>query len=272
MTEESLNLKELLQYIDPACLDYQGWVNVGMALKYEGYDVETWDEWSRTDTARYHAGDCEKKWRTFKGSAAPVTAGTIVQMAKEGGWRYGSDEPLDWDSVIGSKDNLVIVDKSWVEGKELNIPEKWEPAQQLTKYLETLFEASETIGYVTESWEKDGKFLPTKGVYTRTAGEVIETLSKCEGDLGNAIGDYKPEAGAWSRFSPLDGKGVKNENVTEYRYALVESDTADITHQNQIMRELELPIACLVYSGGKSLHAIVRIDAANFDEYRKRVD
>lgn len=272
MTEESLNLKELLQYIDPASLDYQGWVNVGMALKYEGYDVETWDEWSRMDTARYHAGDCEKKWQTFKGSAAPVTAGTIVQMAKEGGWRYGSDEPLDWDSVIGGKDNLVIVDKSWVEGKELNIPEKWEPAQQLTKYLETLFEASETIGYVTESWEKDGKFLPTKGVYTRTAGEVIETLSKCEGDLGNAIGDYKPEAGAWIRFNPLDGKGVKNENVTEYRYALVESDTADITHQNQIMRELELPIACLVYSGGKSLHAIVRIDAANFDEYRKRVD
>ena len=53
---------------------------------------------------------------------------------------------------------------------------------------------------------------------------------------------------------------------------MVESDTTDITHQNQIIRELELPIACLVYSGGKSLHAIVRIDAANFDEYRKRVD
>lgn len=42
---------------------------------------------------------------------------------------------------------------------------------------------------------------------------------------------------------------------------MVESDTTDITHQNQIIRELELPIACLVYSGGKSLHAIVRIDA-----------
>ena len=35
---------------------------------------------------------------------------------------------------------------------------------------------------------------------------------------------------------------------------------------------LELPVACLVHSGGKSLHAIVRIDAGNYDEYRKRVD
>ncbi|MFD2085980.1 hypothetical protein ACFSND_12245 [Brevibacillus brevis] len=46
----------------------------------------------------------------------------------------------------------------------------------------------------------------------------------------------------------------------------------DIEKQHAIMRELELPIAVLVYSGGKSLHAIVRIDAVSYDEYRKRVD
>lgn len=204
-----------------------------------------------------------KKWNTFNGAAAPVTAGTIVQMAKDNGWHFQADDgALDWDSVIGEKkDELILVDKSWIEGKELNIPDEWNPVEQITKYLETLFEAGETVGYVTESWEKDSKYLPTKGVYTRTAGELIEALSKCEGDIGRVIGDCKPEAGAWIRFNPLDGKGVKNENVTEFRYALVESDTTDITHQNQIIRELELPIACLVYSGGKSLHAIVRIDA-----------
>ena len=31
-------------------------------------------------------------------------------------------------------------------------------------------------------------------------------------------------------------------------------------------------MASLVYSGGKSIHAIVKIEAANYDEYRKRVD
>ena len=46
----------------------------------------------------------------------------------------------------------------------------------------------------------------------------------------------------------------------------------DIEQQNAILRELELPIACLVYSGKKSLHAIVRVDAADYSEYRKRVD
>ena len=36
---ESNNLEELLEYIDPASLSYQEWVNVGMALKEEGYEV-----------------------------------------------------------------------------------------------------------------------------------------------------------------------------------------------------------------------------------------
>lgn len=33
-----------------------------------------------------------------------------------------------------------------------------------------------------------------------------------------------------------------------------------------------VPVACLVHSGGKSLHAIVRVDAENYEEYRKRVE
>ena len=36
--------------------------------------------------------------------------------------------------------------------------------------------------------------------------------------------------------------------------------------------KFELPIAALVFSGGKSIHAIVRVEAENQEEYRKRVD
>lgn len=270
--EQRTNLLDILLQIDPAELDYQQWVNVGMALKTEGYDCAVWDDWSRSDAARYHPGDCARKWEGFRGSASPVTGGTIVQLAKEQGWNpvFGGHE-IGWSDEIGS-DDLMIVDKTWLEAREVQPPRSWDPAQELITYLETLFEASETVGYVTESWQKDDKYLPTKGDYSRTAGQLIEALSKCKGDIGSVLGDYKPEAGAWIRFNPLDGKGVKNENVTEYRYALVESDTMPIEQQNAIVRELELPIACLVHSGGKSLHAIVRIDAPSYDEYRKRVD
>lgn len=179
---------------------------------------------------------------------------------------------LDWEDMVGGQDDFVVVDQSWIEGKEISVPKNWNPVQDLIRYLETLFDASENVGYVTECWEKDGKFLPSKGNYDRTAGKLIEELSKCGGDMGAVLGDYNPEAGAWIRFNPMDGKGCKNENITDYRYALVESDSMDIDQQNALIRELELPVACLVYSGKKSLHAIVHIDAADSREYRQRVE
>jgi len=267
------DLKEILSYIDPALLNYQEWVSVGMALKEAGYTAADWDEWSRRDTARYHNGECFKKWESFRGASPPVTAGTIMQIAKDHGWMPAAGGyELDWSDIIGAKDELVVIDNSWLEGEEITEPEKWDPVAHLVKYLETLFEASENVGYVCDSWEKDGKYFPTKGCWDRTAGELIQQLNQCGGDIGAVLGDYKPEVGAWIRFNPLDGNGCKNENVTDFRYALVESDTMDIDKQHAIIRELELPVACLVHSGKKSLHAIVRIDAANYDEYRKRVD
>jgi RecA-family ATPase len=276
--EHKLDLIALLAYVDPAYLSYQEWVNVGMALKYEGYTASDWEDWSKRDNSRYHPGECFKKWTSFEGTGTPVTGATITQMAKDNGWtarssHHRDDRELDWDDEIAGGGDYVVVDKNWIEGKEIHEPKDWNPVQQLTTYLETLFEASENVGYVTDNWQNDeGKYLPTKGAWDRTAGELIQLLNQCDGDMGSVLGDYNPEAGAWIRFNPLDGKGIKNENVSEFRYALVESDTMDIEKQNAIMRELELPIAALVYSGSKSLHAIVRVDAANYDEYRKRVD
>lgn len=267
------NLTEILEYIDPSTCSYQEWINVGMALKHEGYTVSDWDMWSMKDVNRYHSGECAKKWATFQGSSAPVTAGTIIQMAKENGYHYENvSAELDWDSEIGSKDELIVVDRNWLERSEIHIPEQWNPTEQIITYLETLFEPDENVGYVTESWEHDGKFLPSKGCYDRTAGQLIKELYQCKGDIGSVLGDYNSEVGAWIRFNPLDGKGVKNENVTEFRYALVESDTMDISAQKAIITELELPVAALVYSGKKSLHAIVKIDASTYEEYKKRVD
>lgn len=273
---EGYNILEVLEHIDPSLLDYQDWINVGMALKEEGCMASDWDAWSRRDAARYHAGECYRKWGGFHGSPSPVTGGTIVQLAKDQGWEpEPGGRELDWDDTI-SDERGIVVDQNWIEGQEIREPEEWDPAAQLIKYLETLFEAGENVGYVTASWEKTDekgtRWLPQKGNWDRTAGQLIEQLNHCGGDIGAVLGDYNPAAGAWIRFNPLDGNGCKNENVTEYRYALVESDSTDLEKQNAIIREMELPVACLVFSGKKSLHAIVRVDAGSYEEYRKRVN
>lgn len=272
-----VDLNELLRYIPPAALSYQDWLDVGMALKLEGYPFEAWDSWSRTDP-RYNAGEMVGKWTSFRQETdKPVTGATITNLAKQYGWKPKARQEyraLDWDSEISQDAEDVIVDRNYLEGMEIQPPgDDWHPSQDMIRYLSTVFHADDIIGYVNESFEKDGRWVPAnKGHAKRTAGEIITLLKKYGDEIGCALGDYNPKGGAWIRINPLDGKGVKNENVADFRYTLIESDTLPLEVQNELLRKMELPIAALVYSGGKSIHAIVHVDARNIEEYRERVD
>lgn len=256
------NLLNALNTIPAASVSYQEWINVGMGLHSEGYGCDVWDKWSRNDS-RYHTGECERKWRTFKGNPNPVTGATIMQMAKQYGWKpYEGDGFLAWDDTIE------------YDGDAYQPKDEWNPVGELKRYLELLFEPDELVSYVTESRkDTDDRWKPLgAGCFDRTASQLIASLEKYPNDIGATVGDAKPEAGAWIRFNPVNGEGVKNENISSYRYALVESDNMPIAEQDVMYRKLELPIAVLVHSGGKSLHAIVRVDAPDYEEYRKRVE
>ena len=256
-----------LSAVDVRDLSYAEWMNVGMALKHEGYACSVWDEWSRNDQ-RYHPGECARKWNTFHGSGTPVTGATIVQMAKQRGWKpFEGNGIMDWNDELsydGTPDISVSFD---------NLLPDMKPTAELAKYISTLFRPEEYVGYVTGEvrQNEDGEWEPLRGVFNRTAGELLTSLAKYPDDLGATIGDWKPQVGGWIRFNPLDGTGASDRNVTAFRYALVESDVIPIQDQLAAYQRLELPIACLVSSGGKSVHAIVHIDAPDESEYRKRV-
>ena len=269
--DNEINLAEYLDHIPCSSLDYQQWVNVGMALKYEGYPCSVWEAWSRTDS-RFKEGECERKWMSFNGNSDPVTAGTIVQYAKDFGYDPDKEgwELLDWDDEIGvDKYDLGWVEPDIIEDKGDDI----DPYTEIVTYLDTLFDPDEKVNIVTKSFrDDDGKYKPSGFGMTYTVKALMKDLTKHKDDIGAAIGDTDPQAGAWVRFNPMDGKGVKNENVTAFKYALVESDELDISMQSALIKEMRLPVAALVNSGGKSLHAIVKIDAPTKEIYRKRID
>ena len=273
------NPLDLLTHIDPSRCTYQEWLSVGMALHAEGCSADDWERWSQSDSARYHPGECHRKWRSFgMGGGSPVTGGTLVALARQHGapLAAGGASPsptggreLRWDDEIS--DDLRIVDQAAVMPQAVHEPTDWNPRQQLITYLEALFDSTDKVSYVTETWEKEGRHMPRKGASDRTAGELISALHRCT-DVSDVIGTVNEEAGAWIRFNPMDGRDVRNDNVTAFNYALVESDSQDIERQYALMQELQLPIRMLVHSGGKSLHAIVHIDAGSIEEYRSRVD
>lgn len=280
---------EALWMIDPARLDYDEWLKVGMALHKEGFDCSEWDKWSATDSERYHEGDCARRWNGFGvTNSSEVTAGTLVEIAKRYGFETYDDELLDWDAVIDTdwepdSEGILVRDKAWLdtEASDNQLKESkvgWNDSgniDEAIRYVEALFRPDDFVGFVYEAYEKDGKWSPRNHGVSIKASDLLNDLRKAkekDGDITRAIFSYKKEAGVWIRPNPLNGTGYGNKDVTAFRYALIESDKMDISQQIAIIRELQIPVKMLVYSGGKSVHAIVKINAANEKEYRQRVD
>lgn len=269
--------RELLRHIPCASLSYQEWTNVGAALHKEGLPCSLWDEWSATDSTRYHSGECEKKWRTFGNYAGrEATMGTVYHMAEEYGWTPAkSMKTYGWDDLITTDEEKSA---GWHrEDTILTVPQPsagYNAIRDITDYLSAVFEPEEKVCYVTTaSQDDDGKWKPYGGSASRTCKELLDALKvKSEDPITDTFGTTNRDAGVWICFNPMDGEGRRNSDVTNYRYALVESDTQDIDTQYAILQDLKLPIKMLVHSGGKSLHAIVHIGAVDLKQYQERVD
>ena len=253
---------QALNSIPASSVSYEEWIHIGMALKSEGFDVSVWDDWSRADS-RYHSGECEKKWSTFVGEGWGVK--TIYYLANQYGG-YTPSKKWTFDDYLPAEAEgyeQIIADSS---------PDKDKPYQMAVTYLEALFEPDEIVGYVhsAELNEDRQKWIPANRGIWRKCEDIVRDLKKYR-KLDSAFGTINEEAGAWIRINPLDGKGATDKNVTAYRYALVEADSMPIEDQKKLLINMRLPIKALVESGGKSVHAIVKVDAENEPEYKQRV-
>lgn len=281
MASGEFDLVPLLAYIDPD-ESYETWIQVGMALKHEGYSLTIWEDWSRKGN-KFHDGECSRKWDSFgEETDTIVTGATITNLAKSGGWK-NEDSPIAMNARL--PDDLTILDTEYIEPEQLKVPTDtaWTNkarAEELINYVKALFDDDEIVSYTTKSFkDKDGKFKPIEEGLHIYAGDMVKRL-KQYGRIDLAIGsqtissdedDSPLSGGAWIRFNPMNGNGAKNSDVTSYRYTLIESDKMSVSKQIAMIRALELPVAALVYSGGKSVHAIVRVDADTFKEYQRRV-
>lgn len=251
------SLLDALYTIDPSRLTYDEWKDVGMALKAEGQSCSVWDDWSRSDSSRYDPEVCYKKWETFEGTG--VTGGTIFYLAKRFG--YDPNYALDWDDGLDAYYEEVLT----VESK----PDE-EPYQMTVRYLEAMFKPDEEVSFVNAAVFKEDsqKWVPADAGHVLKCSRLISKLKKFK-NLDEAFGTINEEAGAWIRINPTSG--ASNKDVTRYAYSLVESDSLPIEEQKKLLINMRLPIVAMVETGGKSVHAIVRVDAEDLAEYKQRV-
>lgn len=270
-----IDLRPLLDIIPASEVTRADWIAVGMALKEEGYPVSVWSEWSATDTNRYHPGECEKKWNGFNRSG--TTGAAIVELAKKYGWTPGSSRyagpapvaptPRKKESKKRDLDKLPPpLDTDRKVSADLS------PQEQATAFLKNIFRPGERFDLVKRTkWQerkdKPGKWDPDPdraGIHAM--GDKIDLT--CE----------KPEAGIWVRCNPVkfplvsDGFAVKNEDIAAFRHVLVECDDWTIEKQIGVYRRLRLPLASITDSGGHSAHGLVKLNARDADDYRKKVN
>ena len=135
-------------------------------------------------------------------------------------------------------------------------------------FLHALYRPGEKI-IVFDVFESQG----VEGFFTRG-----EDFAPYDATQLNHLLTPRPGNGAWFLANPVDGKTIflerlitdrnpkgrtrrAEDNLTAFRYLVVESDKADPLLWIAALVQLPLPIAAVYSSGGKSIHALVRIDA-----------
>lgn len=280
--------QHILDCIDPSLTNRHEWVRVGMALKYEGQPFEMFDRWSARDGRpnQYQGSDATARvWASFTCSGMGVVTGaTLTEIARQQGndpYPSGPISFMDWsDSIVSDGESVKTVSGSPVRTPVLK--ERWKPPFQMIKYLESCFKPDDLVNIISSTTAmKDGKLAPFgAGLFSIPVSQYIKELqaSADEKDaVEQVIGSYDKETGVWIRINPINGKlgddqrGFMDRNVTRFDNALIESDEMEIEDQLRMIQELRLPYKALVYSGKKSVHAIIGVNAKSYADYQERI-
>lgn len=282
--DTEIDYKRIIDCIPPSATNRQQWVQVGMALKHEGQPFELFDAWSAGDArqGQYRGSEYTYKvWESFRESGAGVVTGaTLTQLARDLGMDPfpSSGGFFDWGDLVESDGEAPKAQAKTV----CHFRDTKKPVFQIIEYLETLFRDDDCINILTSSFEdEEGKRKPRgAGLYSITVSDYIRELRTAADDpdfFGKAINPYDPDAGVWVRINPVSGqlldgqKAVSDKNVTRYDNALIECDEYSLDEQMRIIKAIGLPYRVLVYSGGKSVHAIIKVGATSLADYKEKV-
>lgn len=103
-------IADMLSYVSNHDVDYEVYIRVGMAVHHAtgGQGQYLWDDWSAR-SSKHQQDINDFKWHSFGKSGNPVTLGTLIHYAEQGGWKPAVEftSNIVWDDD-GSKDNGTI--------------------------------------------------------------------------------------------------------------------------------------------------------------------
>jgi len=135
--------------------------------------------------------------------------------------------------------------------------------------LKAAFLEGEGVGISVAVESEDGRTVPASKGLVLSREEWIAKIEAKGGDV-NKI--WSGDAGGFIRINPMKVLGATDADVTNYRHALLEFDTiASVPEQIRIITESNVPCSAVIFSGGKSVHAWVKVDATDRIDYATKV-
>jgi RecA-family ATPase len=137
--------------------------------------------------------------------------------------------------------------------------------------LKNCFKLDEVICITNDAGQdEDGRWFPaSKGTFQTVQWWLDKYFGTTAED--RELFRDKPQ-GAYIRINPIKPEEYsgRDDSVSIFRHLLVEFDTRPKEEQYAIFKQSELPISAIIDSGGKSLHAWVRVEAKDFEEWKVR--
>lgn len=117
------DIADMLSHVANNDLPYEDWIAIGMAIHHatQGSGFDLWDRWSAT-SGKHDAAKMQYKWGSFGRSSNPVTIGTLIHHAEQGGWvmpvTFVPDQQFDDEPAEVAADGLPFD----ISGVDLTAP------------------------------------------------------------------------------------------------------------------------------------------------------
>ena len=283
MATKDKRVQVMLQYLNP----FECFEEVCQSLRGLDFPVETMLNWMHesefkskdgqyyTERRRYDEREKVTRFNSFKTLAEKEEGdrvrgySTLIQLWHNLGYNaiqledladQLDDDDVEFESGDGGSSNFtkrVKINKFYSYEnikdtiKHIILPQtQLRENEQYKKFITSLFESEDGLYFSMDCY--GGMLVNRDDAIQMGRGPVFVNVNPCT-DNGN-------------------------HNVTKFKYWLLEIDEdaegnrVPLGEQYAWIKASKLPIATVTFSGGKSLHALVRINAASHDEFRDRVE
>jgi len=221
-----------------------------------GFDLSYDDAW--TLLQEWNSSHCSPPWGE-RDLRHKLNDAFVKPHEKPKGWLKKNER------VVGANGRMVFDAKRVAEIAFGAVP------LTTADLLLSAFKDDEVVCITNEAGQSDeGKYFPaSKGSFLTRSEWITRFFGH---DSKNRKHYERSEQGAWIRINPFtkDDFTGTDTAVSTYRHVLVEFDAKNRDEQIAIFHQSNLPITALIESGGKSVHAWVRVDASDKPQWEER--